>query len=248
MDKCGLEAYFIHRYPHQFSGGQRQRIGIARALALNPKFIVCDEAVSALDVSIQSQVLNLLQELKETQNLTYLFISHDLSVVKYISDRIGVMYLGNMVESARSEDIFRNPLHPYTEALLNAIPTTDIHNKELQILEGDIPSPVNPPRGCKFHTRCKYAMEKCKCERPEWVEIEPEHFVACHLRSLKSDSQKAREIKNRLNKVDEDKLKDVDLEKHDMLAMVIAAFITFLPPILIACAIIYFVLWLIFLR
>ena len=185
MDKCGLEAYFIHRYPHQFSGGQRQRIGIARALALNPKFIVCDEAVSALDVSIQSQVLNLLQELKETQNLTYLFISHDLSVVKYISDRIGVMYLGNMVESARSEDIFRNPLHPYTEALLNAIPTTDIHNKELQILEGDIPSPVNPPKGCKFHTRCKYAMEKCKCERPEWVEIEPEHFVACHLRSLK---------------------------------------------------------------
>lgn len=185
MDKCDLEAYFIHRYPHQFSGGQRQRIGIARALALNPKFIVCDEAVSALDVSIQSQVLNLLQELKETQNLTYLFISHDLSVVKYISDRIGVMYLGNMVESARSEDIFRNPLHPYTEALLNAIPTTDIHNKELQILEGDIPSPVNPPKGCKFHTRCKYAMEKCKCERPEWVEIEPEHFVACHLRSLK---------------------------------------------------------------
>ena len=185
MDKCGLEAYFIHRYPHQFSGGQRQRIGIARALALNPKFIVCDEAVSALDVSIQSQVLNLLQELKETQNLTYLFISHDLSVVKYISDRIGVMYLGNMVESARSEDIFRNPLHPYTEALLNAIPTTDIHNKELQILEGDIPSPVNPPKGCKFHTRCKYATEKCKCERPEWVEIEPEHFVACHLRSLK---------------------------------------------------------------
>ena len=152
---------------------------------MNPKFIVCDEAVSALDVSIRSQVLNLLQEMKETQNLTYLFISHDLSVVKYISDRIGVMYLGNMVESARSEDIFRNPLHPYTEALLNAIPTTDIHNKELQILEGDIPSPVNPPKGCKFHTRCKYAMEKCKCERPEWVEIEPEHFVACHLRSLK---------------------------------------------------------------
>ena len=184
MEKCGLEAYFIHRYPHQFSGGQRQRIGIARALALNPKFIVCDEAVSALDVSIQSQVLNLLQELKEKQNLTYLFISHDLSVVKYISDRIGVMYLGNMVESAKSEDIFRNPLHPYTEALLNAIPTTDIHNKELQILEGDIPSPMNPPKGCKFHTRCKYATEKCKTVRPEWVEIEPEHFVACHLRGL----------------------------------------------------------------
>ena len=183
MGQCGLEPYFIHRYPHQFSGGQRQRIGIARALALNPKFIVCDEAVSALDVSIQSQVLNLLQDLKEQQNLTYLFISHDLSVVKYISDRIGVMYLGNMVESALAEDIFKNPLHPYTEALLNAIPTTDINNKELQILEGDIPSPVNPPKGCKFHTRCKYATEKCKQEIPAWIEIEPEHFVACHLRS-----------------------------------------------------------------
>lgn len=183
MGQCGLEPYFIHRYPHQFSGGQRQRIGIARALALNPKFIVCDEAVSALDVSIQSQVLNLLQDLKEQQNLTYLFISHDLSVVKYISDRIGVMYLGNMVESARAEDIFKNPLHPYTEALLNAIPTTDINNKELQILEGDIPSPVNPPKGCKFHTRCKYATERCKQEIPAWQEIEPEHFVACHLRS-----------------------------------------------------------------
>ena len=182
MDKCGLEKYFIHRYPHQFSGGQRQRIGIARALALNPKFIVCDEAVSALDVSIQSQILNLLQELKEKENLTYLFISHDLSVVKYISDRIGVMYLGNMVESARSEDIFKNPLHPYTEALLNAIPTTDADNKELQILEGDIPSPVNPPKGCKFHTRCKYAMDICREKNPEWVEIEPQHFVACHLR------------------------------------------------------------------
>ena len=183
MGKCGLEPYFIHRYPHQFSGGQRQRIGIARALALNPKFIVCDEAVSALDVSIQSQVLNLLQDLKEQQNLTYLFISHDLSVVKYISDRIGVMYLGNMVESAKTEDIFRNPLHPYTEALLNAIPTTDVHNKELQILDGDIPSPVNPPKGCKFHTRCKYATQRCKEEIPKWTEIEPEHFVACHLRS-----------------------------------------------------------------
>lgn len=183
MGKCGLEPYFIHRYPHQFSGGQRQRIGIARALALNPKFIVCDEAVSALDVSIQSQVLNLLQDLKEEQNLTYLFISHDLSVVKYISDRIGVMYLGNMVESAKAEDIFKNPLHPYTDALLNAIPTTDINNKELQILEGDIPSPVNPPKGCKFHTRCKFATDRCKQEIPKWVEIEPEHFVACHLRS-----------------------------------------------------------------
>lgn len=185
MQKCGLAPYFIHRYPHQFSGGQRQRIGIARALALNPKFIVCDEAVSALDVSIQSQVLNLLQELKESQNLTYMFISHDLSVVKYISDRIGVMYLGNMVESAKAEDMFANPLHPYTEALMNAIPTTDINNKELQILEGDIPSPVNPPKGCKFHTRCKFATEKCAQEVPAWVEVEPEHFVACHLRGVK---------------------------------------------------------------
>lgn len=183
MDKCGLDSYFIHRYPHQFSGGQRQRIGIARALALNPKFIVCDEAVSALDVSIQSQILNLLQDLKEKENLTYLFISHDLSVVKYISDRIGVMYLGNMVESALSDDIFANPLHPYTEALLNAIPTTDADNKELTILEGDIPSPVNPPKGCKFHTRCKYATDKCREVAPKWTEIEPQHFVACHLRS-----------------------------------------------------------------
>lgn len=183
MEKCGLDRYFIHRYPHQFSGGQRQRIGIARALALNPKFIVCDEAVSALDVSIQSQILNLLQDLKQKENLTYLFISHDLSVVKYISDRIGVMYLGNMVESAPSEKIFENPLHPYTEALLNAIPTTDVHNKELQILEGDIPSPVNPPKGCKFHTRCKYAFDKCKECTPDWVEVEPNHFVACHLRT-----------------------------------------------------------------
>ena len=182
MNDCGLESYFIHRYPHQFSGGQRQRIGIARALALNPKFIVCDEAVSALDVSIQSQVLNLLQELKEKQGLTYLFISHDLSVVKYISDRIGVMYLGNMVEAAPAEDIFTHPQHPYTEALLNAIPTTDVEHKELQILEGDIPSPVNPPHGCKFHTRCKYAMERCKSEVPRWQEVRPDHFVACHLK------------------------------------------------------------------
>lgn len=185
MSDCGLEPYFIHRYPHQFSGGQRQRIGIARALALNPKFIVCDEAVSALDVSIQSQVLNLLQELKEKQGLTYLFISHDLSVVKYISDRIGVMYLGNMVEAAPAEDIFKHPQHPYTEALLNAIPTTDVNQKELQILEGDIPSPVNPPHGCKFHTRCKYAMDRCKTEIPKWQEVRPNHFVACHLKDEK---------------------------------------------------------------
>ena len=181
MDKCGLAPYFIHRYPHQFSGGQRQRIGIARSLATNPKFVVCDEAVSALDVSIQSQIINLLSDLKDQQNLTYLFITHDLSVVKYISDRIGVMYLGNMVELADSQELFDHPLHPYTEALLGAIPTTDVdQSKELHILEGDIPSPVNPPSGCKFHTRCPYATEECKLVSPEWTEVRPNHFVACH--------------------------------------------------------------------
>jgi len=181
MEECGLASYMIHRYPHQFSGGQRQRIGIARALAVNPKFIVCDEAVSALDVSIQSQILNLLSELKEKSNLTYLFISHDLSVIKYISDRIGVMYLGNMVEIARSEEIFKKPLHPYTEALLSAIPTTNADKPKNQIiLEGDIPSPVNPPKGCKFHTRCRYAKDICREEEPLFREVEPGHFAACH--------------------------------------------------------------------
>ena len=181
MDDAGLQSYFIHRYPHQFSGGQRQRIGIARSLAVEPKFVVCDEAVSALDVSIQSQIINLLQDLKEQKNLTYLFITHDLSVVKYISDRIGVMYLGNLVELADSQEIFDHPLHPYTEALMNAIPTTDVENgREIQILEGDIPSPVKPPKGCKFHTRCKYCTEVCQHVTPEWVEASPNHFVACH--------------------------------------------------------------------
>ena len=181
MDQCGLAPYFLHRFPHQFSGGQRQRIGIARALATHPKFVVCDEAVSALDVSIQAQIINLLQDLKEEEDLTYLFITHDLSVVKYISDRIGVMYLGTMVELADSQEIFDNPVHPYTEALLNAIPTTeDESRKELQILEGDIPSPVNPPKGCKFHTRCAYCTEICKQVVPEWEEVAPNHFVACH--------------------------------------------------------------------
>ena len=181
MEDAGLQPYFIHRYPHQFSGGQRQRIGIARSLAVRPRFVVCDEAVSALDVSIQSQILNLLQDLKEQQHLTYLFITHDMSVVKYISDRIGVMYLGNIVELADSQEIFAHPLHPYTEALMNAIPTTDIMSgKEMQILEGDIPSPVNPPDGCKFHTRCKYCTEICRHQIPEWREAAPNHFAACH--------------------------------------------------------------------
>ncbi len=181
MEDAGLAAYFVHRFPHQFSGGQRQRIGIARSLAVRPKFVVCDEAVSALDVSIQSQIINLLQDLKEQQNLTYLFITHDLSVVKYISDRIGVMYLGTMVELAESEELFEHPLHPYTEALMNAIPTTDIESdRKIEVLEGDIPSPVNPPKGCKFHTRCKYCTEICEHMDPPLVEHSPNHFVACH--------------------------------------------------------------------
>ncbi len=190
MDECGLAPYFLHRYPHQFSGGQRQRIGIARSLAVRPKFVVCDEAVSALDVSIQSQIINLLQDLKEQQNLTYLFITHDLSVVKYISDRIGVMYLGNMVELASSDELFAYQLHPYTEALLESIPTTE-EKKELIVLEGDIPSPVNPPKGCKFHTRCKYCTEICSHVVPEWRELRPNHFVACH----HADEMLAREEK-----------------------------------------------------
>jgi len=181
MDKCGLQNYFIHRYPHQFSGGQRQRIGIARALAPKPKFIVCDEAVSALDVSIQSQIINLLMDLKDSGDLTYLFISHDLSAVKFISDRVGVMYLGNIIELGNSDEIFEHPMHPYTNVLLKAIPTTDeASKKELQVIEGDIPSPINPPPGCKFHTRCEFATEQCSAEEPEWRELRPNHFVACH--------------------------------------------------------------------
>ena len=171
----------VRQYPHEFSGGQRQRIGIARALATNPKFVVCDEAVSALDVSIQAQIINLLNELQDKYKLTYLFISHDLSVVEHISDTVGVMYLGTMVELAAADEIFHHPIHPYTEALLNAIPTTDtVGAKELSILEGDIPSPVNPPKGCKFHTRCKYCTEICTQVVPEWEEVRPNHFVACH--------------------------------------------------------------------
>ncbi len=190
MDECGLQGYFLHRYPHQLSGGQRQRIGIARSLAVRPKFVVCDEAVSALDVSIQSQIINLLQDLRQKSNLTYMFITHDLSVVKYISDRIGVMYLGNMVELAESQEIFDHPMHPYTEALLSAIPTTDPDaNRELRILEGDIPSPVNPPKGCKFHTRCSYCTEICRHVTPEWEEVRPGHFVACHHKLSAGDNQ-----------------------------------------------------------
>ncbi len=192
MEKCGLQEYMLHRYPHQFSGGQRQRICIARALAVQPKFVVCDECVSALDVSIQSQIINLLQELKEKQNLTYMFISHDLSVVKFISDRIAVMYLGSIVELADKNTMFTDPRHPYTVALLSSIPTTeaDSADKERIILEGNIPSPVNPPAGCKFCTRCYMATDKCRRVEPSLVEIEPNHFCACHYPERKLDENK----------------------------------------------------------
>jgi peptide/nickel transport system ATP-binding protein len=181
MEQCGLRDYYYERYPHEFSGGQRQRICIARALAVNPTFVVCDEPVSALDVSIQAQIINLLKKIQEERGLTYLFISHDLSVVKYISDKIGVMYLGSMVEFAKTEDIFGNPLHPYTNALFSAVPNPNPDEKgERILLKGDIPSPANPPHGCKFHTRCPQYMEICKHIEPEYREVEEGHFVACH--------------------------------------------------------------------
>ena len=182
MDQCGLQPFQKERYPHEFSGGQRQRICIARALALNPEFVVCDEPVSALDVSIQAQIINLLRDLQKDRELTYLFISHDLSVVEHISDTVGVMYLGNLVEYGEKKDIFANPLHPYTEALFSAIPIPDPDAKMNRIvLEGSIPSPANPPEGCKFHTRCSKCMECCKHVAPTQKEIEPGHFVVCHL-------------------------------------------------------------------
>lgn len=183
ISKCGLFPEQADRYPHQFSGGQRQRICIARALAVNPEFIVCDEAVSALDVSIQSQIINLLKDAQEDFGLTYLFISHDLSVVKFISDEVAVMYLGQIVEKGSKKDIFANPLHPYTEALLSAVPSFDPsahQNKKRIILKGDIPSPANPPNGCRFHTRCNYAKDVCKEEIPAYKEITNEHFAMCH--------------------------------------------------------------------
>ncbi|MBR2812301.1 MAG: ABC transporter ATP-binding protein [Solobacterium sp.] len=182
MDECGLQSFQKDRYPHEFSGGQRQRICIARALALNPEFVVCDEPVSALDVSIQAQIINLLKDLQKKHNLTYLFISHDLSVVEHISDTVGVMYLGNLVEYGPTDRIFNNPLHPYTQALLSAIPIPDPDAKMNRIvLEGSIPSPANPPSGCKFHTRCSRCMECCKNIAPVMKEMEPDHFVVCHL-------------------------------------------------------------------
>ncbi|MBE5939017.1 MAG: dipeptide ABC transporter ATP-binding protein [Lachnospiraceae bacterium] len=182
MDKCGLRDYYYERYPHEFSGGQRQRICIARALSVNPSLVICDEPVSALDVSIQAQIINLLKKLQQDMNLAYVFISHDLSVVKFISDKIGVMYLGSMMEFGNKKDIFDNPLHPYTKALFSAIPQPDPDIKMNRvILNGDIPSPANPPKGCRFHTRCPYAKEICKHITPEYKEYGEGHFAACHL-------------------------------------------------------------------
>jgi oligopeptide/dipeptide ABC transporter ATP-binding protein len=181
LEVVGLNEGHYNRYPHEFSGGQRQRIGIARALALNPSFIVCDEAVSALDVSVQAQILKLLKNLQADYKLTYLFISHDLGVVKHISNRVLVMYLGNMVELAPVKKLYKEPKHPYTKALLSAIPRPEVNKKRERIrLDGDIPSPANPPKGCPFHTRCPIAEEKCKQVIPEWKQVDEEHYAACH--------------------------------------------------------------------
>ncbi len=182
MKMCGLQPHYYERYPHEFSGGQRQRICIARALALKPQLVICDEPVSALDVSIQAQIINMLKDLQKQLGLTYVFISHDLSVVKHISDEVGVMYLGSMVEYGSKDRIFNNTLHPYTKALFSAVPVPNPHVKMSRvILKGDIPSPVNPPKGCKFHTRCEQCMEICKSVAPKYREVEDGHFCACHL-------------------------------------------------------------------
>ena len=200
-EQVGLNRAFLRRYPHAFSGGQRQRIGIARSLILQPKLIVCDEAVSALDVSIQAQIINLLRQLQKDFGLTYLFISHDLSVVEHISDTVGVMYLGSMVEYAETDKVFSNPLNPYTKALFSAIPIPDPDAKINRIiLKGSIPSPANPPRGCKFHTRCEQCMEVCKYAPPEWLEVEEGHYCACHLYDDAEAQARAQETMARIKK------------------------------------------------
>lgn len=204
MEQCGLQPSYYDRYPHEFSGGQRQRICIARALAVKPKLVICDEPVSALDVSIQAQVINLLKKLQNEMDLTYVFISHDLSVVKYITDQILVMYLGNMMEYGDTDEIFDNPLHPYTKALFSAVPVPNPDAKmERIILSGDIPSPTNPPKGCKFHTRCKECMSVCKMLEPKYIEHTKNHFVACHLYN--------EEVMNNLAKYDE----ELKREEHE---------------------------------
>ena len=181
MDRCGLPSYYCYRYPHQFSGGQRQRIGIARSLALDPSFIICDEPVSALDVSIQSQIINLMKDMQEEKNISYIFISHDLSVVKHIADRVGVMYLGSMMELADKNEIYSNPQHPYTRALIGAIPLPDpTKRKEMKVIQGEIPSNVNIPKGCKFNPRCPFAKDICREQEPATKEVKPNHFVKCH--------------------------------------------------------------------
>lgn len=208
MDIVGLDPRFIRRYPHEFSGGQRQRIGIARALACKPRFIVCDEPISALDVSIQAQIMNLMEDLQKEFELTYLFIAHDLAAVRHISDRIAVMYLGNLAELAEGEDIYKNPLHPYTEALISAVPIPDPEverSREQIVLEGDVPSPLNPPSGCVFHTRCPYAFERCKKEVPVFQEAENGHFVACHL----IDEPERRARKGRAVEVSKEKKEEI---------------------------------------
>ncbi len=209
MEIVGLDPRFIRRYPHEFSGGQRQRIGIARALACEPRFIVCDEPISALDVSIQAQIMNLMEDLQNEFNLTYLFIAHDLAAVRHISDRIAVMYLGQLAELADGESIYKNPLHPYTEALISAVPIPDPEierDRERIVLEGDVPSPLNPPSGCVFHTRCPYAFDRCKKEKPAFKKADDGHFVACHLidepeRRVRKGSQDALETAQETDEV-----------------------------------------------
>ena len=197
LRRVGLDDYHANRYPHEFSGGQRQRVGIARALAVQPQLIIADEPVSALDVSIQSQVLNLMNQLKRDMNLTYIFVAHDLSVVEHISDRVGVMYLGNFVEEGDKYSLYQNPLHPYTQALLSAVPIPDPKaKKERIILEGNIPSALNPPTGCKFHTRCPKCMERCKTEAPQKYQVGDDHFVYCHLYDTEEAKKNAKAAEN----------------------------------------------------